>query len=194
MRRFCRVHRTWQYEILRGISQNNNTWKGKQYKKEFQKEQEKTKVLEVKNEILEITIKNCIADDNKKKNKIDELKGELYKKHVQEEEHTITIASEEALTKMLLKDEKKKEKEWREHQGILRNLTINNNPLLIEMKKQKQEVSILKNRWDKTKKHKQQQICRKEWVQKNIRKLRRKAWSKKERMLTKKERIKEWIF
>ena len=44
----------------------------------------------------------------------------------------------------------KKEKEQCEHQEKLRNLKINNNRLLIEIKKQKQENFALQNSLDKT--------------------------------------------
>ena len=52
-------------------------------------------------------------------------------------ENKLSIASVQAFAKILLKYEKKKEKERRECQGKLRKLTINNNQLLIEIKKQK---------------------------------------------------------
>ena len=70
-------------------------------------------------------------------------------KDAQTEERIITIASEEALTKMLLKDEKKKEKEWCECQQKLGNLKINNNQLLIKINNQKQETFLLKNSLEK---------------------------------------------
>ena len=53
---------------------------------------------------------------------------------------------------MLLNDEKKKEKERCEHQGKLTTLKINSNQLLIEIKKRKQEVFMLKTSLEKVKK------------------------------------------
>ena len=52
---------------------------------------------------------------------------------MQAEQFKITIASTEEFTNMILKDEKKNEKERSEHEGKLRNLTINNNQVLIEL-------------------------------------------------------------
>ena len=66
-------------------------------------------------------------------------------KDIQTTEHIITIASAKVLTKTLSKDEKKKENERCKCQEKLRNFTINNNRLLIKIKKQKQENFALKN-------------------------------------------------
>ena len=76
------------------------------------------------------------------KDKIKESKRVLDKKGSQKKEHNITITSAEEFTKKSSKDEKKKGKEWIECQGKLINLTINNDQLSIDMKKQ--EVSTLK--------------------------------------------------
>ena len=45
------------------------------------------------NKILEITIRNCIVDDNNNKKQIKELKGSLDIKSIQAETWNITIAS-----------------------------------------------------------------------------------------------------
>ena len=74
----------------------------------------------------------------------------LDRKDVQEEECSMIIASEERLTKILLNDENRKEKEWIECQGKLSNLTINNDQLSIDMRKSKNFPH--QNRLDKTKK------------------------------------------
>ena len=58
--------------------------------------------------------------------------------------------------KNIIKRRKEEGKKRSECQGKLINLTINNNKLLIEIKKQKQELSTLKNRVDKTNKEKKQ--------------------------------------
>ena len=57
-----------------------------------------------------------MIDENNNKNKINEPKGVLNKKDIKEEEHKITISSTEAFAGMLLNDEKKNDKEHREHQ------------------------------------------------------------------------------
>ena len=121
-------------------------------KKELEKEQEKIQVSEVKNEILETIIRNNIVGDNNNKVKINELKELSGKKDIQAEQCKIIIASVEALANILLSGEQKKEKERREYQGKLATLKINNNQLLIEIKKRKQEVLMLKTSLEKVKK------------------------------------------
>ena len=54
---------------------------------------------------------------------------------MQGEQHNITISSAEVLTKMLLKEEKKKEKEYCTYEGKWSNFIINNNKILGELKK-----------------------------------------------------------
>ena len=44
--------------------------------KDTQQEQEKTKVLEVQNQMLVTIMRNHMIDDNNNKNKINELKGD----------------------------------------------------------------------------------------------------------------------
>ena len=48
------------------------------------------------------------------------------------------MSSAEALTRMLLNDENKQDKERREHQGKLSKLEFDNNQLVIEIKKKRQ--------------------------------------------------------
>ena len=50
-----------------------------------------------------------------------------------------------------LKIKRKKKKERSEHEGKLNKLTINSNQLLIEIRKKKQEVVMLKIRIEKVK-------------------------------------------
>ena len=100
---------------------------------------------------LETLIWNYSIDENNNKKKINELKGVLNKNDIQEEEHNMIISSEEAFTRMTLYDENKNDKERRECQGKLIKLEVNNNQLLIEIKKKKQEVVVLKNASDKVK-------------------------------------------
>ena len=84
-------------------------------------EKEKIEVLEAENEIVSMLIRSDIADDNNKKEKINELQGLSDKKDVQDEQSKITTASAEALTSMLLTDENKNEKERSECEGKLKN-------------------------------------------------------------------------
>ena len=63
----------------------------------------------------------------------------------------MTIASAEALTRTLSNDEKKQDKERFRCKGKLRKLEVNNNQLLIETRKQMQEVVTLKNAVEKVK-------------------------------------------
>ena len=81
-----------------------------------------------------MTIINHIAYYKNNKHKINESKGVLDKKYSQEEECKITMSSTEELTKALLKDKKKRGKEWSENQEKLIHFTINNIKLSIEMK------------------------------------------------------------
>ena len=91
--------------------------KGNGIEKDFQQEQEKTKVLEVGKETLEVAMRNYATDQSNDENKISELKGSSSKKDIQEEEHNTTTASAEALARIFLNDEKKNDEEQREHQG-----------------------------------------------------------------------------
>ena len=62
------------------------------------------------------------------------------------------IDSAGAFARKLLNDEKKQDEEQRQHQGKLREFEVNNNQVLIEIKKKKQEVVTLKNATEKVKK------------------------------------------
>ena len=68
----------------------------------------------MKNEILEIIMRNHISDDNHNKTKINELKSVLGKKYIQEKEHKITKDSAQAFTKKNVIKRRKEEGKRRE--------------------------------------------------------------------------------